>query len=128
METHRIIVETLARSESQKERSILPKIELEAQTQEPQHLTYWINDQDNLENIPIIPSTLNYLIIRATYTQDDTQAGVQAGDLAPFHVRVDGDTQDRARKGLYVLTGDVTSLEVGTPVTNGKVELKVLMG
>ena len=52
----------------------------------------------------------------------------QAGDLAPFHVRVDGDTQDRARKGLYVLTGDVTSLEVGTPVTNGKVELKVLMG
>lgn len=128
MEIHRIILQVLARDESQAEHDILPKMEFETQTLEPQEITRWLKDTDNLVDFPIVPEEINYLLIRATYTQDDPALGVKRGDLAPFFVRVDGDTTDRHRKGLYLITGDVIDLKVGTAYATNKIEIKVAMG
>ena len=60
--------------------------------------------------------------------KDDPAAGVLRGQLAPFFVRIDGDTTDRHRKGLYLITGDVNTLMVGTDYANNPIEIKIQMG
>ena len=128
MENHRILVDLLGRDETQAERALLPRIEYAVQTLEPQEITRWIRQTDNLVEIPVVPDEINYMLIRGTYTQDDPAAGVLRGQLAPFFVRIDGDTTDRHRKGLYLITGDVNTLMVGTDYANNPIEIKIQMG
>ena len=128
MEYHRILLDLLGRDATQAERALLPRIESEVQTLEPQEVTKLISSVDNLVTIPVIPDTIKYMLIVATYTQDDPANSVVKGQLAPFFVRIDGDTVDRHREGLYLLTGDVTDLKVGTAYATNKIEIKVMMG
>ncbi|TGM87880.1 hypothetical protein [Leptospira licerasiae] len=129
MEYHRIHFELLTRDGAAVER-LLEKFEKEYSVQEPQRLTKNITQTDNLVDIPIPPGIeFKYVIILATYKENDTSIGVKASDPAPIKVRLNGTSDEiNLSEGFLAWTGNLSSLRVSTEYATNKIRVEVYLG
>ena len=56
-------------------------------------------------------SNINFLLIYGTYLDKDDPAGIQAGDYAPIEIELNNSGVYIEVKGLFILTGTITSLK-----------------
>lgn len=113
------------------------KGEYSFQTLEPQYFTRRIKASDNMVIIPIPDVNFSYIVIKATYTENDPTVvspvggtgGVKRGDPAPIICRFNGVIHDFSYPlGLHIGTMDVEALQVGTPYDTNKILVEVYLG
>jgi len=127
-ETHRLIIKLKKRDGSSTETE-LESFEKEFPVLEPQKLTKRINQADGLVdmNLPDVP--FQYVLIRATYAEDDGAIGVVKGDPAPIKCRFDGVVTDKILpEGIDVWTGDLAQLQIATDYATNKILVEVYLG
>ncbi|EIE01473.1 hypothetical protein [Leptospira licerasiae] len=129
MEYHRIHFDLLTRDGVAVER-LLEKFEKEYAVQEPQRLTKNITQTDNLVDIPIpLGIEFKYVIILATYKENDTAIAVKASDPAPVKVRLNGSSDEiELTEGFLAWTGSLNSLRVSTQYSTNKIRVEVYLG
>ncbi|TGJ99857.1 hypothetical protein EHO57_13940 [Leptospira langatensis] len=129
MEFHRLIIQLLQRTANATE-SETEHIENQYQVQQPQVLTRLITKTDNLVVFPIPAGiTFKYVLIKASYNQEDTALAKKEGDLAPIAIRRDGATDDQILPdGWIAWGGNIVNLQISTPYETNKVKVEVFLG
>lgn len=127
-EYHKIKFSLLSRGSDNKETTI-ENGEIEYQVLEPQRFTKRIKASDNLVNIPLPDVAFNYVMIRATYAENDSAIPVKAGDPAPLICRFNGIATDIVYpKGVAIMTTDLDQLDIATDYDTNKILVEIYLG
>jgi hypothetical protein len=107
------------------------------QALEPQYFTRRIKASDNMVPVPIPNVDFSYVIIQATYTENDPSVisplgltgGVKKGDPAPLVCRFNGVIYDfEFPMGFFMGTIDLSDLQIGTPYNTSKILVEIYLG
>lgn len=128
-EIHTIKLELLTRDGNAPQR-LIEKFEKEYQVYEPQRITRKLKASDNLIVINI-PANIEfkYVLLMATYSEDDTANAIKAGDPAPLKARFNGSTDEFTfPDGVIFWTGDLNELTIATNYDVNKIKFESYFG
>jgi len=97
---------------------------------EPQRITRKLKASDNLVEINI-PSDIEfkYVLLMATYAEDDTANSIKKDDPAPLKARFNGSADEfEFPDGVIFWTGDLNQLHIATTYDVNKIKFESYFG
>jgi hypothetical protein len=128
-EIHTLKLELLARDGNAPQR-LIEKFEKEYQVHEPQRITRKLKASDNLVEINV-PSDIEfkYVLLMATYSEDDTANSIKKDDPAPLKARFNGSSDEFTfPDGVIFWTGDLNQLHIATTYDVNKIKFESYFG